>query len=103
MNILASTPQKYGSTKYIVEITSEEVNALLTLGSYSEIELIDKDGNRVKRKRDEMVSGDVIGSSMIEKTAEEIRGLRSAKSEMDSAIATMRGAMTKIQNIIKPN
>jgi len=102
MNILAATKQQYKDTKYIVELESSELTALLTLSSYSDIPSVDKDGNKLTRKRDEMQSGDVILSSLITKTEEEIRQLREQKSEMDKAFSTLRGAMTKVQKIINP-
>lgn len=102
MNILAATKQQYKDTKYIVELESSELTALLTLYSYRDIPTVDKDGNKITRKKDEMQSGDVIESSLITKTEQEIRELRSQKSEMDRAFSALRGAMTKVQNIINP-
>lgn len=101
MKILAATKHQYTDTSYIVEITSSEILGLLMLHSYSDLDVIDKDGNKKSRKRDELISGDTVESSLIKQTAEAVRQLRSEKEQMGQAFTLLRGAMTKIQNIIQ--
>jgi hypothetical protein len=101
MKILAGTKKQYSDTTYIAEITSSEMLGLLMLDSYSDLVVIDKDGNRVQRKRDEMVSGDTVESSLIKSTVEDVRQLRNDKEQMGQAFTLLRGAMTKVQNAIR--
>lgn len=104
MKILAATPSKnYGETTYIAELKSSELSGILAIGSYDEISASDVHDNKVSRKPNELVAGDTIEPTTITFAAGEIRSLRSQKAEMDKAFSTLRGAITKVQNIILPN
>lgn len=104
MKILAATPSKnYGETTYIAEFKSSELAAILAVDTYDQIDALDANKNKVTRKRDELVAGDVVNQTTITSAADNIRILRSQKSEIDRAFSSLRGAMTKVQNIILPN
>jgi len=102
MKILASTPKQYNRTSYIVELNSTELLGILCLGSYSKVPVADADGNKGERDKDKLQSGDFIEPEFINSTAEEIRRLRTHEAEISKAFTSLRGSLTKVQNILKP-
>jgi hypothetical protein len=100
MKIIASIPQKYGSTRFVIEATTEEVATLcLNSDHYPKVNATDKDGKVMVREFDKLEPGDEISPDVSKTVRETVRGFLASRSEIESAMRTLRGAMTKLSNL----
>lgn len=102
MKILAATPQQHRDTIYIAEITSSELSAILAVGHYDDLPVTSATDHNHKRDRNALLAGDVVDTKSITDAADDIRELRNQRNEITKAFATLRGAITKVENKIHP-
>jgi hypothetical protein len=100
MKIIASIPQKYGSPSFILEATAEEIAALcLNPHPYPHVMATDTTGKIVDREIKDLQVGDVVSSDTAKGTRETISSFLTARSEIEKAMATLRGSMTRLSNL----
>lgn len=106
MKIIAIIPKDRDAgtgLKYIAEVEAAEVINLTMLGSvYAEIPVIN-DGVKNVRKVDELQIGDYIDPKETDQRRVAFAEYINARKEIEKAMASLRGAMTKLQNITTPS
>lgn len=104
MKIIASIPQKYGNPRFVIEATTEEVAALcLNPDHYPQVSATDKDGKVLAREVKSLEPGDEIAPEVSKAARESVREFLASRSEIESAMKTLRGAMTKLSNLTFDN
>lgn len=99
MKILATIPLNY-SSRYIVELGSDELSAITVLTQHSSIPVTHTDGKEERVEKDKLRAGDTIADGYIKAVAEDVRTLLEQASEIDKAMAGLRTSMTKMQNVM---
>jgi len=100
MKIIASIPQKYDNPRYVIEASTEEVAAIcLNPHPYPEVTVTDKEGKILSRGCKELQPCDEIAPDVSKSVRETVSQFLSSRSEIESAMKTLRGAMTKLSNL----
>jgi hypothetical protein len=100
MKIIASIPQKYGHPRFVIEASTEEVAAIcLNPSPYPQVKVTDKDGKILARECKELQPCDEVSPDASKAVHESVSAFLSSRSEIESAMKTLRGAMTKLSNL----
>lgn len=105
MKIIASIPgQPYQNPTYIAEVTADEIaNLSLLTSTYGEISVHDHHGGVQSRKFDGFQAGDVIDPKAAIERREALAAYVNSRQEIEKAMSSLRGAMTKLQNLTTPS
>lgn len=99
MKIIATIPIPYAGPRFVLEASSDELASLCLKGAYQNVKATDKDGKIVERAIKEIQAGDEIAPDVSSAVRDSVAQFLSSRQEIETAMKTLRGAMTKLSNL----